>query len=530
MRVQTKDWLKFVSLVGIAFVLGLVFASALDLPRESRASSLEFGMAQGTPVRAQTAAPIPAAQPAADLGNAFAAVAEHVRPAVVFIRSERRERATARRLPRGFEEFFRNPQQQRPPIERGTGSGFIVSPDGYILTNNHVVADADKVTVQLFDKREFTARVVGADPATDIAILRIEARNLPSVSFGNSDSTRIGEWVLAIGNPLGAAFTFTVTAGIVSAKGRGLDGLQQVPGYSIQDFIQTDAAINPGNSGGPLVNVRGQVVGINAAIASETGLYTGYGFAIPINLVRAVMDQLVATGHVERAVIGVAIRDATAEDAQAVGLGNDIRGVTVHDFTTENSPAKRAGIQQGDVIVALDGQTVEYTAQLQQRVGFKKPGESVDVTVLRNGGERKTLKVRLEAAPAALLAGRDADAAAEAEPARSQPLEAGLGIAVEPLTQEEAAERDIAVVRDAGGGLVVTDVSPDGPAFAKLAAPSQGGTDVILKVDGAPVRTRVDLRTALRKAKAGEIVTLVVYRLSDDRSLRAQRIVRIKMP
>lgn len=526
MRVQTKDWLKFVSLVGIAFVLGLVFASALDLPREGRASVLD--LAQGTPVR-QAPAPIPAAQPALDLGNAFAAVAEHVRPAVVFIRSERRERATAQRLPRGFEEFFRQPQQ-RPRLERGTGSGFVVSPNGMILTNNHVVADADRVIVQLFDKREFQAKVVGSDPATDIAVLKIEASNLPSTVLGNSDSTRIGEWVLAIGNPLGAAFTFTVTAGIVSAKGRGLDGLQQVPGYSIQDFIQTDAAINPGNSGGPLVNIRGQVVGINSAIASETGLYTGYGFAIPVNLVRAVMDQLVATGHVERAVMGVNIRDATPEDAQAVGLTGGIRGVTVHDFTTAESPAKRAGIEQGDVIVALDGQTVEYTAQLQQRVGFKKPGETVEVTVLRNRGERRTFRVRLQAADAQQLAGRNDNANTPAEGARNQPLEAGIGIAVEPLSQEEAAEREVPVVRDAGGGLVVTEVSPEGPAAGKLAEPSAAGTDVILKVDGAPVRTRLDLRAALRKVKSGDIVTLLVYRLTDDPARRAQQVVRIKMP
>jgi len=313
MSVRTRDWLKFGALVAMAFVFGLAFASALNLPKRGDAAERSPVVLQSGPLRQ-----IPAAKPAADLGDAFAAVAEHVKPAVVFIRSERRERVSSRRLPPGFEDFFQIPR--RPQIEQGTGSGFIISPDGYILTNNHVVEGASRVTVRLLDNREFTARTVGTDPSTDVAVIKIPATGLPSVSFGNSDSTRIGEWVLAIGNPLGEAFTFTVTAGIVSAKGRPLRGLEQVPGYSIQDFIQTDAAINPGNSGGPLVNIRGQVVGVNSAIASETGLSAGYGFAIPINLARTVMDQLVKTGHVERAVMGVSIHDARQEDADAVGL------------------------------------------------------------------------------------------------------------------------------------------------------------------------------------------------------------------
>src|SRR5438477_4592036 len=302
MAVRTRDWLKFGALVALAFVFGLAFASTLDLPKQGSAAAV-IPEAQA----AGTAFQIPAAKPAADIGNAFVAVADHVRPAVVFIKSQHVERSQSQRLPPGFEDFF--PQRRRPQVEQGSGSGFIVSPDGYILTNNHVVAGADRVTVKLYDKREFTAKVAGTDPNTDVAVIKIDAHGLPTVAFGNSDSTRVGEWALAIGNPLGEAFAFTVTAGIVSAKGRLLGGLPQ-PRYGIQDFIQTDAAINPGNSGGPLVNVRGDVVGINAAIASETGFYAGYGFAIPINLAHTVMQQLIKTGHVERAVMGVAIRDA----------------------------------------------------------------------------------------------------------------------------------------------------------------------------------------------------------------------------
>src|SRR6059036_2842659 len=232
MPVRTRDWLKFGGLVAIAFVVGLAFASTLNLPKT--------GGAAESPVAAQSAVPanqMPQVKPAAELGDAFVSIAEHVKPAVVFIKSQHVERSDAQRLPPGFEDFF--PQfRRRPQVEQGSGSGFIVSPDGYILTNNHVVAGADRVTVKLYDKREFTAKVVGTDANTDVAVIRIDARNLPTVAFGNSDSTRVGEWALAIGNPL--EFTFTVTAGIVSGKGRLLRGLPH-PNYGIQDFIQTDA-------------------------------------------------------------------------------------------------------------------------------------------------------------------------------------------------------------------------------------------------------------------------------------------------
>src|SRR5206468_5184026 len=275
MSVRTRDWLKFGALVAIAFIFGLAFASTLGLPKagglpESVAAApaptpSELG-AQGSAPRTPVVVP----KAVADLGDAFVSIADHVKPAVVFIKAQHVERADNQRLPPGFEDFF--PQGGRRQVEQGSGSGFIVSPDGYILTNNHVVAGADRVTVKLYDKREFTAKVAGTDPNTDVAVIKIDAHGLPTVAFGNSDSTRVGEWALAIGNPLGEAFAFTVTAGIVSAKGRLLGGLPQ-PRYGIQDFIQTDAAINPGNSGGPLVNIRGQVIGINSAIASETGFY-----------------------------------------------------------------------------------------------------------------------------------------------------------------------------------------------------------------------------------------------------------------
>jgi serine protease Do len=518
MSVKTRDWLKFGTLVAMAFALGLAFASAFRLPSRSEAAVRS--------VLQDTSRPIPQAKTAADLGQAFASVAEHVKPAVVFIKSERRERTTSRRLPPGFEDFFQSPR--RPNIEQGSGSGFIVSQDGYILTNNHVVQGADRVTVRLFDNREFSAKTIGTDPSTDVAVIKIETTGLPTVRLGDADSTAIGNWVLAIGNPLGEAFTFTVTAGIVSAKGRLLQGLNQSR-YAIQDFIQTDAAINPGNSGGPLVNVRGEVIGINSAIASETGLYSGYGFAIPINLARTVMTQLIATGHVERAVMGVMIKDATQEDAEAVGL-SAIRGVVVRDYSygdrPEDSPARRAGIQQGDVITAVDGQPVQSVPQLQQRVGFKKPGDVVRVTFVRSKSQQQTVSVRLAAPPG------DADVArANDSPRREEPAsaEGPLGISVQQLTQEDIRDTELRPILRSGGALLVTQVSPDGPAYQKLADAGSGYPgDIILKVNGQPTRTVAEFRAAVGAVGKGEIVTLSVLRRTPDGWLGD--VVRIRKP
>src|SRR5213082_392573 len=513
MSVRTRDWLKFGTLVAIAFVFGLAFASTLNLPKQTSAAA---SIVSPQPAAAVAATPIP--QPSlkatAELGDAFVGIADHVRPEVVFIRSQHVERAQDQRLPPGFEDFFPN-LRRRPQVEQGSGSGFIVSTDGYILTNNHVVAGADKVTVKLYDKREFTAKVVGTDPNTDVAVIKIDTRSLPTVQFGNSDSTRVGEWALAVGNPLGEAFAFTVTAGIISAKGRLLRGLPH-PSYGIQDFIQTDAAINPGNSGGPLVNIQGQVIGINSAIASETGFYSGYGFAIPINLARTVMDQLVKTGHVERAVMGIGILDADENDAAAVGL-KQITGVVVKSYSDDDSPAKKAGIQLGDVIVALDGEPIDNTPQLQQKVAFKKPGESVEITVLRQGGERKTITVRLARAPSE--ADREVASVGAKPKGEASTKEEMLGISVQPLTREDAQNPRLEPVIQRGGGLVVTEVAPDGPAFQRLrAADDPGGPDIVVGVNGVATHTRAALGEALRKVKPGDVVTLQVLTRTQDTS------------
>jgi serine protease Do len=355
-----------------------------------------------------------------------------------------------------------------------------------------------------------------------VAVLKIDARNLPPMALGNSDDARVGEWVLAIGNPLGEGLTFTVTSGIVSAKGRALNGLPRAGQGSIQDFIQTDAAINPGNSGGPLVSVRGEVIGINSAIASETGFYSGYGFAIPINLARTVMNQLIESGKVHRAALGVSIADVSLADAEYVGLPA-IRGVVVKDIPNEDSPAKAAGIEAGDIIVAVDGKPVEYVGQLQQVIGFRKPGEVVKVEVARKGGVRKTLGVKLqELNDAPQVASSDTpggpDAASEEGAAMSR-----LGISVEPVSPDAAVELQLP---SDTRGLIVTDVVPGGPAWEVLLDdPQRGGPDIILSIEGKPVRTEADLRKALLAEKPGSIVTLRIY------NARAQnrRVERIRL-
>jgi len=516
------NWLKFGGLVALAFALGLLFAGLLDLP--NRSSAQEQGR-QASAIAQVPAPSIPAARPLQDLSEAFAAVAEHVKPSVVYIRSQRTEQTAQQpqRIPPGMERFFSPRFRQQPEIEQGSGSGFIISADGYILTNNHVVEGAEQVTVRLLDRREFKAKVIGTDPNTDVAVLKIDAKSLPPVALGNSDDSRVGEWVLAIGNPLGEGLTFTVTSGIVSAKGRALSGLPGRGQGSIQDFIQTDAAINPGNSGGPLVSVRGEVIGINSAIASETGFYSGYGFAIPINLARTVMNQLIQDGRVHRAALGVSIDNVNLNDAAYVGLP-EIRGVVVKDIPSDDSPAKAAGIEPGDIIVAVDGKPVEYVGQLQQVIGFRRPGDVVKVEVARKGGVRKTFNVKLQPlndTPEVASADEDGNTDRAKSPAGA--VMNRLGISVEPVSGDVA--RQLQIPTEARG-LIVTDVTPGGPAWEVLFDdPQRGGPDVILSIEGKPVRSEADLRKAIQNEKPGTIITLQIY----NPRAQARRVERIKL-
>jgi serine protease Do len=519
---RTREWIKFGTLIGVTLALAVVFISLIDAPTRSLAQQPAIQPTANRP------APVQAPQPVIDLGNAFASVAEVVRPAVVYIQSQQRVEARAPQqqhpeLPAPFDRFFIDPREDSPQRpQRGSGSGFIISPDGYIMTNNHVVDGFDFLDVRLFDGRKFSAKVVGRDSDTDIAVIKIDARDLQSVSLGNSDSLRVGEWVLAIGNPFGQQFSFTVTAGIVSGRGRLLN-LAGRSDWSISDFIQTDAAINPGNSGGPLVNIRGQVVGVNSAIASQTGFYSGYSFAIPINLARTVGDQLIANGKVTRAALGVRVQAATDADAEYVGL-EDVRGVVIHDFASDNSPAKRAGLDVGDVIIAVDGKEVDYVAQLQQIVGFKRPGERVTVTVMRPGGKRQDFTVRLIEAGAEPPA-RVASVEEPRTPA-SGTFERKLGIAVEDASSNDAA-RNLRLA-DEQRGLIITAVDPNGPARDVLAAADaqQRYLPIITHVNGQRIRTPADLQRALATVRSGEVVSLRLFETIADTP--RSRVVRFR--
>ena len=360
------------------------------------------------------------------MGKAFASIAEKASPAVVGLRSER---SVTQQSPFDepfdpfgddfFEYFFRRqmPRQHQPRRQLAQGSGFIISADGYILTNNHLVGESEKITVTLNDGREFEAKVIGTDPDSDVAVIKIDANNLPYLETADSDKLEVGEWILAIGNPFGLAHT--VTAGIVSAKGRSGVGIS-----TYEDFIQTDAAINPGNSGGPLLNLDCKVVGINTAIISRSGGNMGIGFAIPINLAKNVYEQLVESGTVTRGYLGVNIQDLTPELAKSFGL-KDAKGVLIPNVTAD-SAAEKAGMKQGDIIVELDGVPIEKTKDLLNRVAMLKPGTKVEVVVLREG-ERKTLTVELGTRPKA----------EQAAAIRSDILDQ-LGITVQNLTPETA--------------------------------------------------------------------------------------------
>ncbi|MEM7548212.1 MAG: Do family serine endopeptidase [Bacteroidota bacterium] len=332
-------------------------------------------------------------------GLNFVYAAEQATPAVVHIRSEYESGVSASSSP--FEDMFRdffgdqqrNYRRQQPQPARSSGSGVIISADGYVATNNHVVENADKISVTLNDNRKYDAQVIGTDPTTDLALLKIDGNNFDYLEFGNSDNVKIGEWVLAVGNPFD--LTSTVTAGIVSAKARNINILRDRNGLQIESFIQTDAAVNPGNSGGALVNLKGELIGINTAIATPTGTYAGYSFAVPVSLVQKVMDDLLEFGVVQRALLGIRIVDVSAELAEDRDF-EELTGVYISEVGS-GSAADDAGLKAGDVIIAINDHEVKNVAELQEAIALNRPGDQVEVTYVREGN-RKTTDATLKGA------------------------------------------------------------------------------------------------------------------------------------
>ena len=499
---------RILAVSAVAFIAGVFFASSMDWTRILSAQS------KGAKTTLVANASLEDSQ------NAFVSVAERVTPAVVSVSAERTMKAQdlrnrIRQIPPEFQQFFDQPQE--PRTQEAQGSGFIVSKDGYILTNNHVVDGADQVTVELLDHRVFKhVKIVGHDAQTDVAVLKIDATDLPTVTLGDDAKTRVGEWALAIGNPFG--LDFTVTAGIISAKGRStqLADLNQ-DNYRIQDFIQTDAAINPGNSGGPLVNIRGEVVGINSAIASETGSYTGYGFAIPITLAKTVMDDLIAHGHVRRAIIGARISEVLGEDATVAKL-KEPGGVKLVSVS-EGSPAEKAGMEAGDIVVRIDGKPVDRVATLQRLIRTYQPGDVVDLEAVRYGGEHRDFKVKLAEAP-----GEEKTVASTDRPAKETPAvpttssAKKLGIVLEALTPEtvkaDGAKAAGANLAASTQGVVVKDVEHNGPSEGKLAR-NDIITAVVFPAPRTPIHSAADLQRVLSKLKDGDVLGLLVSRQTD---------------
>ena len=434
---------------------------------------------------------------ATETAKAFTAVTKSVAPAVVFIKATKQTVTTGNMMPdmNGLQgqipdemlrRFFgdRLPQSPMPRHSQpmvGEGSGFLISKDGYILTNNHVVGGANKLEVTLHDGRKMEAKAVGTDERTDVALIKIEGQELPVLPMGDSDAIEVGEWVLAIGSPFG--LTGTVTSGIISAKGR--DGMG-ITDY--ENFLQTDAAINPGNSGGPLVNLQGQAVGINTAIISRSGGYNGIGFAIPMNMAKQICDQLMEHGSVTRGYLGVMIQPLTAELAKSFGLG-DVTGVLVGDVSGDG-PAARIGLQRGDVIVKFNGEAVKDTTSFRNRVAMVKPETSVNLEVLRDG-QSKSFALQVGKLPET-----DAVAAIENQSVQS------WGLTVQSLDPQLAEKLGV----ESTQGVVVTQVDPNSVAASAGIQPGM----VIKEVNRKAVTNAREFDEAAKAAQDSDSLLLLV--------------------
>lgn len=478
--------------VNILLSLALVVFSISSCSAQSRLTSLKAAEPSNPPV---------ASSGVAGVQTSYADLVARVAPAVVTIRSTERVRA-AQQYPfmddPMFRQFFgdRTPQQQQETPQRvqGVGSGVIVNADGYILTNHHVVDGAIEIKVELTDNRTFTAKLVGSDPPSDLAVLKIDAKDLPTLTLGDSDKVRVGDPVLAVGNPLGIGQT--VTSGIISAKGRQTG----ISDGSFEDFLQTDAAINRGNSGGALVNTSGEVIGINSQILSPSGGNIGIGFAIPANMAKAVMDQLLKTGKVRRGMLGVTIQSIDADLAASLNLPA-ARGAIVTSVSP-GGPADRAGIKRGDVITSINNQTTTDNNVLRNQVAGLAPGATATVSLLRNGREQNVQVTLAELPNQQRAENEDSDSGA------GDGASAGterFGLTLQPLTSDAASRYGLDATDQ---GLLVTRVDPSSNAAA--AGIRQG--DLIQEVNRQPVKSLVEFGNAVRQSGSRPALVLLKRR------------------
>ena len=453
------------------------------------------------PVAVQPQAP-PAPVVVEGMRTSYADVVDKTSPAVVRIEADHKEKAGPKvQFPGGGDDFFKQfqmPQQkQRPQIERGLGSGVIVEANGTILTNNHVVEGADKITVAMSDNKTYEAKVIGTDVPSDLAVIKIEATNLPFLTLGNSDSVRVGDIVLAIGNPLGIGQT--VTAGIISAKGR-TTGLSD--GQNFEDFLQTDAPINRGNSGGALVNLNGELIGINSQILSPGGANggnIGIAFSIPSNMAKSVMEQLIKDGMVHRGKLGIALQGITDELARSLDI-KDKSGVIVSNVD-KGSSAEKAGVKRGDIITAVNGEKIENGNVLRNKVAGTAPGTDIRITVIRDGKEME-LTAKLDEFKPGNGKNRAPEKGEGDDESGPQNEGGKLGVSLEPLTPTLA--KQLGIDGDAGG-LVVADVDQSGAAAE--AGITRG--DVILEINRKAVNSVADVKSALDNAGDKPVVLLV---------------------
>ncbi|HEY6192546.1 MAG TPA: Do family serine endopeptidase [Bacteroidota bacterium] len=490
-----KSILAAIFLIFIGIVFGVVLVSSFK-------GGVEPGFAGDPQVKLGGRTPIKHVDvDAKAFSKAFIDVSKAVSPTVVAITvTTKAKKGGDGDLNEFFHFFGPDSKAPEPEPQQGAGSGVIISADGYILTNNHVVegADENRVEVYMNDRHEMKAKIIGTDPSTDLAVIKVDAREMTAAAFGNSDELQIGEWVLAIGNPL--QLQGTVTAGIVSALGRSIRIISD--DYGIENFIQTDAAINPGNSGGPLVNLSGEVIGINTAIATTNGRYQGYGFAIPINLARYVAEDIIKNGKVRRGYIGVTIGTVDDKTAKALGM-EKAQGVIVQTLV-EDGAAQSAGIKERDVILSVDAREVNAPNELQTYIARKHPGDEVTLKVFRDGKtteKRVTLRSRKDEK----LAARDtevgkADRETERETSSKGMSLDKLGVTVRSLDSDEKKEMSV------DRGVVVTHVEAFGEAFER--GIHEG--DVILEADKKEIYSPKDLRDVVEKRKQGDAVLLRV--------------------